>query len=279
MRRGGAAADRFARADELDRRVVRAGATEVRPIPGGVVVRNHDLPEIRYLNIVCLDAPLDADTGAAELIALADRELAGLPVRALRISDEGSAERVADGLLTAGWERRRTVLMVRPAARGPALPAPDPRARPAEAGEHAALMEAVFAETDYGPGEPADLPAMLVAAQQVQLAGMESRRFAAGEDGALQSSCELYLDADVDGVPMAIVEQVATLRSHRERGLAKGVTVAAMAAAIAWGAELILVPADREDWPQIIYAGLGCEVCGTVTSFFRAASPSGPSRA
>ena len=68
-----------------------------------------------------------------------------------------------------------------------------------------------------------------------------------------------------------MVEQVATLAAHRERGLGKAVTVAAMSAAIAWGAELIMVPADREDWPQLIYAGLGCETVGTVTSFFRAA--------
>ncbi len=39
--------------------------------------------------------------------------------------------------------------------------------------------------------------------------------------------CELFLDDDVDGVPMAMVEQVATLRSHRERGLGKAVIVAA----------------------------------------------------
>lgn len=275
----GAAADHFALADELDRRLVIAGATETRPIDGGIVARNHDLPAIRHVNIVCLGAPLDPATGAEELIALADRELEGLPGRALRISDEGSAQRVADGMAAAGWERRRTVLMVRAGVEGPVLPALDPRAREAEEAEHTAVMAAVFAETDYGPDAPEGLPAMLVAAQQVQLAELESRRFAAGEDGALQSMCELYLDADVGGVAMAMVEQVATLRSHRERGLGKAVTVAAMSAAIAWGAELILVPADREDWPQLIYGGLGCEVCGTITSFFRAASPSGPGRA
>ena len=54
------------------------------------------------------------------------------------------------------------------------------------------------------------------------------------------------------------------------RGLAKAVTALAMREAIAAGAEPIMVPADREDWPQLIYAGLGCEVVGTVTSFFLA---------
>jgi GNAT superfamily N-acetyltransferase len=200
--------------------------------------------------------------------------LDGLPGRALRITDEASAERIAPGLHAAGWERRRTVLMVRPGAGGPALPAPDPRAREVGEPEHTALMRAIFAESDYGPDAPADLPELLVAAQHAQQAGLACRRFAAGEDGVLQSMCELFAD-EVDGVATAVVEQVATLDSHRVRGLAKAVTAAAMAAAIRAGAELIMVPADREDWPQMIYAGLGCETVGTVTSFFRAAGSAG----
>ena len=98
------------------------------------------------------------------------------------------------------------------------------------------------------------------------LAGTSSLVFGAGEDGDLQSMCELFLDPDVEGVRMAMVEQVATLPAYRERGLAKAVVGAAIAAARDWGAELIMVPADADDWPQIIYAGLGFETSGTVTS-------------
>ena len=263
--------DRFALADELDRRVVAAGSTAATSIDGGVVYRNERLPAIRYLNIVALPAPLGPAVTAQALIALADRWLDGVPGRALRITDEASAERVAPGLQAAGWERRRTALMVRAGVGAPPLPRPDPRAREVGEPEHTALMRAVFAETGYGPEAPADLPELLVAAQVAQQAGTDCRRFGAGEGDRLQSMCELFLDPDVHGTAMAMVEQVATLASHRERGLAKAVTVAAMSAAIAWGAELIMVPADRDDWPQIIYAGLGCETVGTVTSFFRAA--------
>jgi hypothetical protein len=267
--------DWFALADELDLRLVAAGSTTATPIDGGIVLRNEQLPAIRYLNIVVLRAPLRPTVTADALIALADRGLHGVPGRAVRISDEASAEHVAPGLHAAGWERRRTVLMVRPAAGGPALPGPDPRAREVGESEHTALMRAIFAETDYGPEAPAELPELLVAAQHAQQAGLACRRFAAGEGGDLQSMCELFTDDDVDGVAMAVVEQVATLASHRMRGLAKAVTVAAMSAAIAGGAKLIMVPADREDWPQMIYAGLGCETVGTVTSFFRAAPSAG----
>ncbi|HET9105534.1 MAG TPA: hypothetical protein VFN55_19455 [Solirubrobacteraceae bacterium] len=265
----------FALADELDRRIVAAAATSATPIEGGIVYRNERLPAVRHLNSVALTTPLATELTAQRLVDLADEWLHGCPGRSLRISDETGAERIAPGLASAGWERRRTVLMVRPGAAGPALPARDPRAREVSEREHNALMRAIFTETDLGPGAPADLPELLVAVARAQHAGLAGQRFAAGEDGDLQSMCELFLDPDVQGTAMGMVEQVATLESHRVRGLAKGVTVAAMAAAIAWGAELIMVPADREDWPQLIYSGLGCEVVGTVTSFFLPAPSAG----
>ncbi len=83
----------------------------------------------------------------------------------------------------------------------------------------------------------------------------------------LQSMCELYLDSDVDGVRMAMVETVGTLPAYRERGLAKAVVSAAIIAVRDWGAELITVPADADDWPQVIYAGLGFEPVGTQVQF------------
>ena len=45
-------------ADELDRRIVAAGSTAETTIGGGVVYRNHRLPQIRHLNVVALTAPL-----------------------------------------------------------------------------------------------------------------------------------------------------------------------------------------------------------------------------
>ncbi len=36
-----------------------------------------------------------------------------------------------------------------------------------------------------------------------------------------------------------------------------------------WGAELIVVPADADDWPQLMYAGLGFEPLGRQVTLTR----------
>ena len=107
----------------------------------------------------------------------------------------------------------------------------------------------------------------LVAAQRAMRAGTTARAFAAGEDGGLQSMCTLFLDGDVAGARTAMVEEVGTLPSHRERGLAKAVVSAAIRSAGEWGADLVVVPADADDWPQLLYAKLGFEPIGIQCSF------------
>jgi GNAT superfamily N-acetyltransferase len=81
--------------------------------------------------------------------------------------------------------------------------------------------------------------------------------------------CTLFLDPDLDGVRIAMVENVGTLPQYRERGLAKAAVSAAVAAAEDWGAELITVPADADDWPQLLYHRLGFEPVGTQLNFTR----------
>ena len=69
--------------------------------------------------------------------------------------------------------------------------------------------------------------------------------------------CTLFLDEDVNGRRVATVEEVGTLPARRGRGLARAVVCAAVADAGRWGADLIVVPADADDWPQLMYARLG----------------------
>ena len=66
-----------------------------------------------------------------------------------------------------------------------------------------------------------------------------------------------------------MVESVATLPDHRERGLAKAAVGAALRAAADWGADLIAVPADADDWPQLLYASLGFVAAGRLLTFLR----------
>ena len=59
-----------------------------------------------------------------------------------------------------------------------------------------------------------------------------------------------------DGV-IAQVEDVATLRDFRRRGLARATVTAAVDAALAMGHEAIFIVADDDDWPKDLYARLG----------------------
>jgi GNAT superfamily N-acetyltransferase len=87
--------------------------------------------------------------------------------------------------------------------------------------------------------------------------------------------CTLFLDDDVDGRRVALLEEVGTLVDYRRRGLARGVVSAAIAAAVAWDAGLIVVPADADDWPQVMYAGLGFAPVGQQVSVTRRDDSSG----
>ena len=97
-----------------------------------------------------------------------------------------------------------------------------------------------------------------------------SQRFGAGQPGAEPaSSCTLFLDADVGGRRVATVEAVATLREQREQGLARAAVSMALRAAGEWGADLIVVAADADDWPQLMYASLGFRALGRRWLFTR----------
>jgi GNAT superfamily N-acetyltransferase len=146
---------------------------------------------------------------------------------------------------------------------------PDPRARPISEAELDALMLADFEQTGYPPDTSPGLAEMLVSAQRCLREGTPALRFGAGEKDALQSMCTLFMDEEPDGHRMAMVEQVATLPSHRQRGLARAVILAALGAAGEWGADTVMVPADADDWPQIMYPNLGFTPVGGHTSFLR----------
>ena len=58
------------------------------------------------------------------------------------------------------------------------------------------------------------------------------------------------------------VEDVATLREARQRGLARAVVSAAIAASREAGHEHTCIAAVADDWPQLLYARLGFEPVG-----------------
>lgn len=244
-----------------DRGIRRRAAAEVVPLPLGLVVRHPRLWDVHYLNAVIVTDP--GPRGAAELAALADHWLADLAHRHLVFDDAATGEHAADTLGDA-WERRRTVFMTMPGTA--AAPAPDARARQISAAEMEALQLAAVREEVPEGARRTGVVQRLVDTQRTLRSTTTSRCFGSGEHGGLQSMCTLFLDDEVCGRRVAMITEVGTLPSHRGRGLARAVVGAAVAAARAWGADLIVVAADADDWPQLLYASLGFAPVGRQVS-------------
>jgi hypothetical protein len=263
----------LAAALRVDRRVRRRAAAEVVRLPGGLVVRHPELWDVHYLNALILDAGVHPPPAAAEVVALADRWLGESDPthpahhRHVVFDDAAAGERAAADLEAAGWERRRTTFMV--FAGDPSAVGADPRAREISDAEMEALQLAGLREEVPEAAVRCGLAERLALTQRVLRAGTPTRCFGAGEARGLQSMCTLFLDDGVDGRRVAMLEEVGTLIAHRRRGLARAAVKAAIAAAVAWGAGLIVVPADADDWPQVMYAGLGFVPVGRQVSLTR----------
>lgn len=260
-----------------ERAIVRRAVAGARDIDGGWVVRHPPLPDVWQLNRVHLTGRAGGRDGAGTQ-ALADRELAGLPHRRVTLDDSDAADAVWPWLQERGWRRERSVVMVRDAA----MPEATAGAETVVLGAATLLgfQQLAFAEDAPMTPASAELPARIAAAQATLRAGTEWRAFGAGDArrtgdtgpagaGLPASTATLYLDPDVGGRRVAFVDAVATLRAHRERGLARAVMVAALAAAGESGAELVALFADADDWPQVFYASCGFETIGRQTVFHR----------
>jgi GNAT superfamily N-acetyltransferase len=238
-----------------DRAIRRRAAAETIPLPHGLVVRHDGLPDVHHLNTVLLDAAPTPSAAADAAAALVERWLRDRRHRQLLFDDAGAGERAAATLADRGWKRDRVVFMGftgdPPAADG------DDRAREISDAELGHLQRAVLADDASAAELRHGVVDQLVVAQRALRAGTPARGFGAGDGDGLQSTCTLFLSTDVQRRRVAMIDEVGTLRGHRERGLARAVVVAAVAAARAWGADLIAVPADADDWPQLMYARLG----------------------
>jgi GNAT superfamily N-acetyltransferase len=250
-----------------DRAIRRRAALEATPLAHGLVVRHPGLDDVHYLNAVLLDAEPDGLDGAGA-VALAEQWLGGLGHRHVVFDDADAGERAAAQLSADGWERARTVYMA--FAGDPAAIAGDPRARLISEPEMQALQLAALREEAPEVDTRTGLVGRLVATQGRLRQTTPCPCFGAGEPGEeLASMCALFLDDDVSGRRVATVEEVGTLVAHRRRGLAGAVVAAAVSHAGRWGADVIAVPADADDWPQLMYAGLGFAAMGCQVSLTR----------
>jgi hypothetical protein len=240
-------------------------------INDGWAIRDARLAAVHHLNVIVLGtmAPLHPAVYDGDAIeGLARRWLQQPLDRCVVIDDESAAERLAVELLERGWERQRALFMA--LRSDPAAAVRDARARKLDEDGLRSLQLACLQQEVVGPSVPPELPELLADAQALLRATTNSLKFGAGQPGAEPaSSCTLFLDADVGGRRVATVDAVATLREHREQRLARAAVSMALRAAGEWGADLIVVAVDADDWPQLMYASLGFRPLGRRWLFTR----------
>jgi GNAT superfamily N-acetyltransferase len=132
-----------------------------------------------------------------------------------------------------------------------------------DAERHQQAEAAGVREEPYGRDE--EVVRQLVAMRAALAAAVPVARFFVGRsDGVDAAVTTLYSD----GVT-AQVEDVATLREHRRRGLARATVSAAIDAAVEMGHELVFIVADDDDWPKQLYGRLGFDPVGHTWAFTR----------
>jgi GNAT superfamily N-acetyltransferase len=269
--RGSAAADdELAAARTADLAARLRAAPQSVAIDGGWAVANARLARVHHLNAIVIGttAPLhDTSYDANVVEQLTCRWQSELSDHCVVIDDEPVAQRLAVELEGRGWERQRTLWMA--LRSDPSAAVGDDRARELHEDELRSLQLACLRQEVAAPTE---LPALLADAQALLRATTTSLGFGAGPPGAdPASTCTLFLDADVAGQRVASVEAVVTRREHRQQGLARAAVSLALRAAGEWGADLIVVGADADDWPQLMYASLGFRALGRRWLFTRQA--------
>jgi GNAT superfamily N-acetyltransferase len=260
--------DKLAAALAFDRAVRMRGADRCIDLPDGVVVLASTLPRIYHLNCVLLDAPLAGWLDPSAIVRLADDWLGHLDHRQVLLDDATAGERLEPAFTAAGWARQRTLFMVWSGANTHSRAASDPRGREITDAQLRALQFELFAE-ERAPRGPAGkhLIAALVAGQDSLRAGTRARCFGAGEGEVLDSSCTLFLERGAGQGGAAMIDEVATRLARRGRGLARAAVARALDVARAEGCDPIVIPADADDWPQLIYAKLGFEPVGQQVTF------------
>ncbi len=241
----------------LDTKVV----DEVRREGWGRLFLTPSLPLVWDSNWVGIE---EAGLSVDAVIAIADAALggAGFSHRTVCALDETDGRRLgaaveAEPARWPGWEVERTRYMV---WRGGEAAAGGPL-REVRLGEIEGLRRELIAE-EMPPGND-ELEATVDQLYELNARYAKEcgdRWFVAPAVGEPLSACCLYRQGTIGQV-----EDVGTLVRGRERGYAKAIVTAAVAASQAAGDERIFLTADAADWPQLLYGKLGFETVGEIT--------------
>jgi len=233
-------------------------ADEIRPVPGGIVLRSHSMPLVRGLNQLRITGRADVTEG----LRLADEHLGDLPYRHVVVEDGPTAALMETVVSARAWRTERQVLM----AFDPMSNVPVVDAAPVgELNDHemAALMRHWAIEEYAGITEE-------------RLGQIDAFHRRAGRLWNERPFGVRYGDR----APVAVtklrtrgstawVEDVYTLPVARRHGYARALVGHAVATARSATPRLTFLTADQDDWPQHLYARLGFRPVGSLRVFSR----------
>jgi ribosomal protein S18 acetylase RimI-like enzyme len=226
------------------------GGTRVTPSPFGRAVYTDELPRRLDGNYFWVDH----DGEPKQLVA----EAARLERRLLFVPDPAIGDRLAPWFEEHGWRIDRHLVMA--------------QLRDPESGTDLSIVDEVTEEElrparrellRNQPWAKPEVVDQLFRAKTLIGERVTARFFGVPADGRIVSYADLYLDGGD-----AQVEDVGTVPDHRERGYAKAVVLAAIAAAREAGADFVFLVADAHDWPKELYRRLGFDELGHYTKFF-----------
>jgi GNAT superfamily N-acetyltransferase len=209
------------------------------------------------LNTLHVDAEVDAD----QLVAALEDLYGDYRHRRAYVERSDTGERLADDMRRRRWLVERNIVMALRRARDRA---PEPGlAREVDGATLQAAEAATVREEPYGRDE--EVVRQLLGMRAALAAAVPATRFFVGaSDGVDVAVTTLYSDGAI-----AQIEDVATLRDYRRRGLARATVTAAIDAALEMGHQLVFIIADEDDWPKELYGRLGFDAVGRAWAFTR----------
>ena len=243
---------------DFERRVRVALATSVHELPFGTVVVSEDMPLIYDQNAFVITAPVAPGLAVHTTETVA--ALLGWEHRTIECGDLSVADALRDALLAEGYHEECCVTMTLDAP----VPAPSRATSPATVtaiAEQRPLARAILAEQPWIDG---DEVLDQFDERERRLADVASAYAVVAPADAPVSRCLVLTDG-----PLADIDAVATLSSHRGRGWSDAVMRQAITTARRGGAEHIVLVADADDWPVWWYARLGFREIGRFSQFHR----------
>jgi GNAT superfamily N-acetyltransferase len=180
--------------------------------------------------------------------------------RKVIVYDEEVGEKLAPDFEAMGWDVERLIWMIyrREPDRWPTGNVAVDLSEEA----HEAAKATFNGREPYVTDE--DTAAQLLKGGRIVGKAANKRAFGAWAGGVIASICELYSNGRV-----AQIEDVGTLKEHRNKGLSRAVVLKALRSALDSSHETVFIIADSEDWPKDFYEKLGFDTVGTYMQFVK----------